>query len=109
MITMREFTKNDWTGMAGAERFKGGAEPLIGEMKIDSGLADATVVFDANGLSIEVYQPAVEESGFYLFSFSIEDLALAGRALALLESEMTMEQLRALPGVSEESHDEIIG
>jgi hypothetical protein len=76
MIAMRPFSRCDWFGLAGAECFADGSDPLIGDLLIDG--CDASVVLDATGLmlhwgnahdaAIEVYWPTGD----------------AGRVLALL-------------------------
>lgn len=56
MIAFREFTKEDWYGMAGAAPFQNGAEPLVCyEIKVDG--LDTVAVIDAEGFSFEVYTP----------------------------------------------------
>jgi hypothetical protein len=62
---LRPFTKEDWYGLAGAERFPDGTEPLIGEVAVinwpeleefgpekGQSLSKATLIVDARGVSL---------------------------------------------------------
>lgn len=46
----RPFTKSDWDGWAGANRFENGAEPLINEVAFDG--VEAVAIIDGSGASI---------------------------------------------------------
>lgn len=59
MIPMRRFTKYDWYGWAGAQRFKNGAEPLVGEMFINVCQYEACVLISAEDIcEITIYDGA---------------------------------------------------
>jgi hypothetical protein len=47
-MQMREFRRVDWDGFAGAERWPGGALPLIGTGTLKSGM-EYVLILDANG------------------------------------------------------------
>ena len=52
----RELIKNDWPvywfGLAGAERFEDGSEPLVKEIKCEGYGDDLMSLFDANGVTL---------------------------------------------------------
>lgn len=52
LINIREFSKTDWYGWAGATRFKNGSEPLIYEQELNEGSTSLTIIGDANGITI---------------------------------------------------------
>jgi len=49
-MKMREFRENDWDGLAGAEKFPDGSNPLLGEGEFTNGEKYLLVV-DANGVT----------------------------------------------------------
>ncbi len=53
MITMREFTKNDWNAYAGATPFADGSEPWIGEIEV--GDVYIVVIVAGEGVTIESF------------------------------------------------------
>lgn len=57
---MKEFTKQDWYGYAGAEEFEDGSQPLIG------GYGVLTVIVDKNGL--QAWVEGREDEAFILMS-----------------------------------------
>jgi hypothetical protein len=64
MMELREFTKNDWYGYAGAERFSDGSQPLIGRYGI------VEIVVDANGIGVLVDDTKeTEYGGWYMSSY----------------------------------------
>lgn len=50
-MELKEFDKFDWYGMAGAEPFADGSEPLIGHATNESG-ESFTIVVDAHGVQV---------------------------------------------------------
>lgn len=51
---IRRFTKTDWYGYAGAERFNDGSAPFIYETTLDDGETEVIIVADKNGVMIEI-------------------------------------------------------
>jgi len=99
MISYKPFSPSDWYGFAGAERFEDGAEPLLGELKVDD--FDAIIIIDASGVHISWDVPVEpEDDGTQheetLTNTADFDAAHASRAVALLKSEMTTDSLRQL-------------
>ena len=72
-MKVRKFTKYDWYGFAGAERFKNGEEPFFVEMD------DWAMVVDKNGCNLfhDADEAADEYGGYYLeLEFKTEACAL---------------------------------
>ncbi len=74
----REFTDIDWMGLAGAERFDDGSEPLIREDLTVDGL-EATAILDNNGFGIMWASVDGDDEGHASMRYPY-----AGRWLALL-------------------------
>lgn len=108
MIDFKPFTSSDWMGLAGAENFPDGSEPLIAWFKMDG--FDASAVIDAHGLTVSVDAPIQEENEFgetitheetEQIDYIWTDPSRALRAAPLLNPEMTEAELLALnPQVS---------
>ncbi len=66
-ITLRPFTREDWYGMAGAERFADGAEPLAAEGHFTLGAQRAWfLVLDATGGCLVIDGDPQSEAGGYV-------------------------------------------
>lgn len=51
---IRRFTKTDWYGYAGAERFNDGSAPFIYETTLDDGQAEVVIIADKKGVEIDL-------------------------------------------------------
>lgn len=87
-MNLRPFTKSDWAAFAGAARFKGNLEPLVGELVVNGQKADLIVDRDGLFISIATWDGPLFEA--YLNG------PCALRALALLQPEMTVGDLQLL-------------
>lgn len=98
-VRLRPFTKSDWYGLAGAEPFADGSEPLLGECRVTDveGTWDAMVVLDGNGLVVDVFDD--EGDGRTLVVF---EQAFAARAATQLLAHMELVVLLAMPGANAE-------
>ena len=92
MLNFRAFSKNDWDAYSGASPFADGAEPLIAHAGLCIDGADATVILDLGGMSIDWW---IDDAVFGAFV----DAENATRALTALRPAMTYAQVAALPGV----------
>lgn len=98
-INYKPFSSSDWIGLAGAERFEGNGEPLLGELSVDG--HDALVIVDKNGVHVSWDVPVEEDAEGEqheetVMNEAIWDAAHASRAVARLERVTTSEQLRIL-------------
>lgn len=61
-VKFNPLTKNDWMGVAGAEPFPDGSEPLVGYFAFTTefGDCDAMAIIDATGLTIQIEVPCVD-------------------------------------------------
>lgn len=50
---IRRFTKTDWYGYAGAEKFNASSDPIICEGTLDD--CDITIIADKNGVSVDLF------------------------------------------------------
>ena len=65
-VTLRPFTRDDWCGMAGAERFADGSEPLAAEGRFTLAAQRAWfLVLDATGGCLVVNDDPISERGGY--------------------------------------------
>lgn len=66
MVKMKEFTRQDYYGMGGVEKFSTGQEPMIGRIAISDG-DDVVVIADKNGFTLFNGDTKVKLSfpGFY--------------------------------------------
>lgn len=60
-IEYRRFTKTDWYGYAGAEKFEDGSQPFMASVDFEDG-AGAIIVSDANGIGIDLYRADTDEN-----------------------------------------------
>lgn len=49
---IRRFTKEDWYGFAGAEKFRGGSDPFMYERDMNNGLIELVITADRNGIMV---------------------------------------------------------
>lgn len=54
MGKIRRFTKEDWYGWAGAEKFENGSEPFIYERDMNDGFVEVTIIADKNGICVNI-------------------------------------------------------
>lgn len=65
MTELKEFTKKDWYGLAGAERFGDGSEPQIAGW--EDGNVEVEVIADRNGVSVMLFA----DGEWYSFSADV--------------------------------------
>lgn len=65
-VSLKPFTKTDYYGYAGAEKFSDGSDPFIATEKLTSKL-EVTVLVDATGLSADIYDDDLGEQYFSLY------------------------------------------
>ena len=87
MTELKEFTKYDWYGLAGAGKFGDGSEPQIAKWK-DSNV-EVEVIADRNGVSVMLFS----DGEWYSFSAYVEHtmpkefiLILARKLIADIEN-----------------------
>lgn len=59
----REFDEVDWFGLAGAESFPGGEEPLVAYIRVDG--LETEAVLDARGIGLMSMTPDGETVGYF--------------------------------------------
>lgn len=77
-MQLKPFTKTDWYGLAGAERFENGDEPLVAYFDAPS----AVVIHDMRGIQVILYNLEGEYDDIY-------DLRGRRRACAAILASMT--------------------
>jgi hypothetical protein len=95
----KRFTKNDWMGLAGAEPFADGSDPLLASIVVDG--HEALAIYDASGLfidiSVEDRMGGLDDENWFIRGVekgpNTTKIALA---LAMLPAMVTREQLMAL-------------
>lgn len=92
-VEFTPFTKSDWYGFAGAERFPDGGEPLLAPLKVDG--CDALAIVDANGLAVHF---SVGDDTWEISNVVAWQSPYAARALALLKPSNAKSALLAMPG-----------
>ena len=60
-VEYRRFTKTDWYGYAGAEKFADGSQPFMASVDFEDG-AGAIIISDANGIGIDLYRADTDEN-----------------------------------------------
>ncbi len=78
---IRRFTKEDWFGWAGAEKFKSGSEPWIYERTIEENRVELTIIADRNGAQI-ILTPNDEEE-FAAWGYEQELTAIQAHGLII--------------------------
>ena len=69
-MELKEFTKTDWYGYAGVERFADGSEPMIAGVDVTDN-SGVTVIADRTGVEVNINYDAGDEGDKY-FAYSIE-------------------------------------
>ena len=84
----KRFTKFDWYGLCGAERFADGSEPFIAALRVDDGEdeLEALAIFDAQGFHVHVRDVEL----MWL------DVDAAARLFATMPVRVSMDALDAL-------------
>lgn len=72
-MAMRQFTKSDWYGYAGAEKFSDGSEPLIGRHKLKRD-THVNVICSRSQIDIEVYNGITDDEDTYILQMPNEQL-----------------------------------
>lgn len=67
MTELKEFTRGDWFGLAGAEKFADGSEPQIARW--NDGNVEIEVIADKNGISAILFS----DNEWYSFSAYVEE------------------------------------
>jgi len=88
---MKKFSKVDWYGFSGAERFSDGAAPLIGDLKVGDEVG--LLIVDAQGVGV-ILESRPDDDAFFMAKNEKESLKLA-RHLQTKKSvtEDTLKQL----------------
>jgi hypothetical protein len=103
--TLREFTKADWDGWAGAERGPAGEVPLIGDGRVTQFVAgerepyvlDSVMIADRNGIEVTIIDPANDEEAFMIVRLDCPSFAMAEFiARELNREDMALTKLRDL-------------
>ncbi len=96
-IELTPFTRIDWYGWAGAERFPNGDEPLIAASDL------GVLILDAEGIGMYVGDGSLEDDSYHLehkFANSEQARVLAGGVFARFADAKTVEELVALAKVA---------
>ncbi len=101
-LAWARFTKGDWAGFSGAEKFPNGDEPLSAELSVDGRPAVAVCDLTGLGLYVEGEDSREGQDGDAYWSFFAEyrtgeqKLQYALNAMFALASVMTSDELRKL-------------
>lgn len=79
---IRRFTKTDWYGWAGCERFKDGSEPFIYEHNLNNGETGVIILADATGVAIYIGE---DEDLCWIVNKPLNPVRAEGYMLALAE------------------------
>lgn len=82
--TFHEFTHLDWMGLAGAERFEDGSEPLLCDKEIEAPNGVWMIGLDKNGIWVDFYSSG--EGDFEMKSFSLRRGDLTKESMKRLAS-----------------------
>ena len=99
MNEIRRFTKEDWYGYGGAEKFSNDTEPFIYERVLNDGAVEMVIIVDATGIEVNMTEVGSDRTLTWIYIKKLTAIQAEGELRHLVKH---LEEFTDAPDISYE-------